>query len=215
MNIVRKHLGVKPDVTLEQPRRGSITITPEKYTVILGKHSDLSTLIHETGHIFEEELRRIAASGVGDPRILEDLGKLDSWLSRFDDDAVLQEEYASQLQGIYGDAKFADLTAGQKEDLRNIAKREYFARGFEAYAREGKTPSEGLRGVFDRFKRWLVSIYKDAKSLGVEMNDDVRGVFERMLATEEEIAVSAAANELTALEQSYLDSLNVTPAERE
>ena len=157
MNIVRKHLGVKPDVTLEQPRRDSITITPEKYTVILGKHSDLSTLIHETGHIFEEELRRIAASGVDDGRILQDLGKLDAWLSRFDDDAALQTEYDSHLKGIYGDAKFEDLTAGQKEDLRNIAKREYFARGFEAYAREGKTPSD--RPLIRRLRtgKWLAS----------------------------------------------------------
>jgi hypothetical protein len=58
---------------------------------------------------------------------------------------------------------------------------EKFARGFEAYLREGKAPKPGLQSVFDRFKTWLESIYKSAKDLKVDINDDIRRVFDRML----------------------------------
>lgn len=58
---------------------------------------------------------------------------------------------------------------------------EQFARGFEAYLREGKAPKPALQSVFDRFKVWLESIYKSAKDLKVDINDDIRRVFDRML----------------------------------
>lgn len=63
---------------------------------------------------------------------------------------------------------------------------EQFARGFEAYLREGKAPSNELAQVFHRFRKWLLSIYKNAKSLHVNLNDEVRDVFDRMLATSEQ-----------------------------
>ena len=182
----------------------------------MGKNADLSTLVHETGHIFEEELRRIVASGMADERQISDLGVLDKWLSRFDDDAELKKEYgALRMKDLYGGRSFDKLGAAQKEDARSRAKREYFARGFELYVREGKAPSEEMRGVFERFKRWLLAIYRHAKNLGVEINDDVRGVFDRMLATEQEMDETSALNELAALQAAELDKLHVTGADRQ
>lgn len=70
---------------------------------------------------------------------------------------------------------------------------EQFARGGEAYVMEGKAPSAELRPVFQRFKSWLVQIYKTLKGLNVTLNDDVRGVFDRLLASEEEIKVARQA----------------------
>jgi len=62
-----------------------------------------------------------------------------------------------------------------------VAAHEQFARGFEAYLGEGKAPSEGLRGVFEQFKRWLVEIYQSMTELDVVLSDDVRAVMDRML----------------------------------
>jgi len=58
---------------------------------------------------------------------------------------------------------------------------EQFARGFEAYLREGKAPSAGLRAVFEQFKQWLMEIYRSIAELDVILSDDVRGVMDRML----------------------------------
>ncbi|GHU00144.1 hypothetical protein FACS1894186_0010 [Alphaproteobacteria bacterium] len=66
---------------------------------------------------------------------------------------------------------------------------EKVARAGEAYLREGKAPSLALRQVFARFRRWLVSVYKSVKQLQIVLDDDIRGVFDRLLATEEEISV--------------------------
>lgn len=58
---------------------------------------------------------------------------------------------------------------------------EQFARGFEAYLREGKAPKPELNTVFERFKQWLESIYRSVKDLKVELSPEVREVFDRML----------------------------------
>lgn len=67
-----------------------------------------------------------------------------------------------------------------------VEQHEKWARAFETYLREGKAPSAALVGAFQRFKLWLTQIYK-ALAPG-EIDDEIRGVFDRMLATDEEIA---------------------------
>lgn len=68
-----------------------------------------------------------------------------------------------------------------KGDKFSVAQEEKFARGFEAYLREGRAPTEELSGVFERFKEWLTAIYKSIRDLDVKISDDVRQVFDRML----------------------------------
>jgi GGDEF domain-containing protein len=67
---------------------------------------------------------------------------------------------------------------------------EQFARGFEAYLMEGKAPSTELAGVFARFRAWLTQIYRTVKALDVELSDEIRQVFDRLVATEDEIAAA-------------------------
>jgi len=71
-----------------------------------------------------------------------------------------------------------DLTTEQKESI---------ARAWEAYLMEGKAPSPQVEGVFARFKAVLLEIYRTLRSLKVEMTDEVRGVFDRMLIAEDEL----------------------------
>lgn len=73
------------------------------------------------------------------------------------------------------------------EGVLHIAMEEHFARGFEAYLMEGKAPSMELKRAFRRFKAWLVGIYEDVKNLRVTLSPEIRGVFDRLLATEEQI----------------------------
>lgn len=79
---------------------------------------------------------------------------------------------------------------------------EAFARGYEAYLFEGKAPSSALRALFQRFSAWLRHIYRDITRLKVELSDDVRGVFDRMLASAEAIQQQEAANNLGPMFQS-------------
>ncbi|TAN59630.1 MAG: hypothetical protein EPN20_14760 [Magnetospirillum sp.] len=56
---------------------------------------------------------------------------------------------------------------------------------------EGKAPSAGLEGAFSRFRAWLVSIYRALHGAGNAINDDIRGVFDRLIATDEHRAAAA------------------------
>ena len=61
---------------------------------------------------------------------------------------------------------------------------EQFARGFEQYLRDGKAPSAGLKRAFDQFKDWLTAIYRSLADLGQPIPDNIRGVYDRLLATD-------------------------------
>lgn len=64
---------------------------------------------------------------------------------------------------------------------------ENFARSGEAYLMEGKAPSNALRAAFNSFKNWFKKVYGTVRNLNVDIPDDMRRVFDRMLATDDEI----------------------------
>jgi hypothetical protein len=76
---------------------------------------------------------------------------------------------------------------------------EQFARSYEAWLMEGKAPSIALREAFANFTAWLKRIYRTLRALDVELSDDVRGVFDRMFATDEAIAAAREEAQITPL----------------
>ena len=64
---------------------------------------------------------------------------------------------------------------------------EKFANGMITFFREGKAPSEGLRGAFERLSTWINGIFQKLSDSGVKINDDIREVMGRMFATDTEI----------------------------
>lgn len=88
-----------------------------------------------------------------------------------------------------------NTTTGDKAKDAAIrrAVHEQFARGFEQYLMEGKAPSIELRNAFRTFARWLVRIYQSIRGkLNVKLDDQMRAVFDRMIATEEQIQAAEA-----------------------
>lgn len=139
------------------------------YVITLFKGADASTVIHETGHYFVETMINEALADPSNTRLNADAKKL--------------MEYA----GIDADT----WASGDVEAKR--AGHEKLAEAFETYIMEGKAPSVGLRGAFQRFANWLSAIYsKIARSENAaELTPEVRQVFDRMLACREEIEVMA------------------------
>jgi hypothetical protein len=142
-------------------KRGSFSFNEQGEKVIkLFESADLSTILHESGHFF-----------------FEVMGELSQAENATQD---IKDDYAQIL-------KFLEVDSA---DQIGTEQHEKFARAFEAYAFEGKAPSVELESAFRRFKQWLVSIYRNIQKLDVELNDDIRGVFDRMLATDEQIKTS-------------------------
>ena len=164
--------------------RASIIPVSDGYLIQLYKKADLSSLLHETGHFFLMEMEQDMQAGIADDSMRADYATLMTWLGAVEGEPLTREQH------------------------------EQFARGFEAYLREGKSPSKSLESPFARFKKWLLRIYRQARQLNVELTDDVRGVFDRLLATDAEVNARAVENGLTDLSAHELDALGVQGADR-
>ena len=147
--------------------KGSFDPTRQEgqYVISLFKGADASTVIHETGHYFVETMWQAIMDGQASKQVEKDF------------DALL--EYAGMTREQWA---AADIPGRRKAH-------EHLAEAFESYIMEGKAPNEQLRNAFRRFADWLNSVYKAIRrnSNSLPLTDEVRGVFDRMLAAEEDI----------------------------
>jgi hypothetical protein len=141
----------------DQGPRGQIQIGEGGINIKILRTADESTFFHETGHFYLEVLSTIASQENAPDQIKQDLDIIRQWVGAEEGKPFSTEQH------------------------------ETFARGFEAYLMEGRAPSPGLRSAFARFKVWLIAVYRQLKSLNVQLTDEVRGVMDRLLATDEEI----------------------------
>lgn len=74
---------------------------------------------------------------------------------------------------------------------------EKWAESFEQYLLEGKAPTAELQPLFRRFSAWLKNVYKSLtefmRSRNLQVSDEIRGVFDRMLAAEDQIKAAEQA----------------------
>ncbi len=160
-------------------------------TVIrLMETANLSTFLHESGHFFLAVMQDMAARGGGPISAEYDVVK--SWWRENAAAVAADARKAMPDVNVTSDDVIRAIDTGSTGDMMmdgaiDVGMQEQWARGFEAYLMEGKAPSVELQSVFEKFMYWLQRIYKSALGLGVKINDDIRGVFDRMLATEAEI----------------------------
>lgn len=134
--------------------RGRIEFLGSGATIRLLRGADASTVLHESAHFFIEALRVAADGGAANDALQEDM---------------------SILRRFSGAPESGEIPREAHEKL---------ARAFEAYMREGRAPSEELAGVFAKIRDWLLNVYRSVKDLDVELTDEVRGVFDRLLSVE-------------------------------
>lgn len=155
----------------------------EHNLIALLKNADASTFVHELGHFFLETNTRIARDLTAKPT--ENLTEQ-------------ERQFLSDVQTTLDWFGVKDLAAWDAMSLdEQRENHEKWARGFEAYLYEGKAPSEELRGVFRRFRSWLKQVYQSLKNLNVELTDEVRSVFDRMFASDEQIQQAQYINGMT------------------
>lgn len=168
---------------------------PDANTIALLENANLSTFLHESAHYFFESdialandiIARGGPQTQGEQQIVDDVAALLRW------------------HGIQGTPReqLDQWALADFEERR--AYHERTAESFERYLFEGRAPSVELAGAFARFRAWLLQVYRSIKRLLEErpdagaLSDEVRGVFDRMLATEEQIAVAEQARSLMPL----------------
>lgn len=165
------------NAVLDQDQRGSFD--PSTNTIALLKNADLTTFLHESGHFNLETLADIASRQDAPDDIRGDMDTLLKWF------------------GVESERDADALTVWNRKSLEEKREaHEQFARGFEAYLFEGKAPNVELRSIFQRFRAWLLNVYRQISNLNVQLTPEVRGVMDRMLATADEIQSAEAANSM-------------------
>lgn len=162
--------------TLHQAARGAFM--PGSNTIALLENADLSTTIHELGHYFLHTGLNIANA-------------LEAKAARGEALSVGERQHLADMQATLNWLGLADLQAWNALNFEQQRPyHEQLARGFEAYIMEGKAPSLEMRSVFQRMKAWMLRVYQNLTRLDVQLSDEVRGVFDRLLASDEEIALA-------------------------
>lgn len=153
--------------------RGRVTFDNGMAVIDLFQQRDLSTFIHEMGHVWLEELQADAALPEAPQQLRDDLQAVFDWFAANGHPVV--------------------------DGVIPVDAHEMWARGIERYTLEGKAPSSALRRAFDAFRSWMLSIYHLADNLRSPITPEIRGVMDRLIATDEEIQQASEEQNLKAL----------------
>ena len=149
--------------------------SPTDRLIQIFKTADRSTFLHEMGHVFFDDIKNLAEMENAPEQLVTDWNKLKEW-SEWDD----------------------------TEGANNTKAHERFARGWEAYLREGKAPTKGLQRVFRMFSKWLTRIYRAVTRLGGLPPKEIQDIMARMIATQEDIDAYTKEQALEQFESSKL-----------
>lgn len=147
-------------------------MSDDKKIIELFDQADFSTFVHESGHVFLEDLRMLATMEDAPEQVISDWEEVKKWTG-------------------YQEGADADTNRNAHEK---------FAQGFEAYVRDGSAPTQALQRAFRQFAQWLTRIYQKVSMLGGKPPKAIRDVMDRMLATEQDIEAWATDREIDRLE---------------
>lgn len=139
------------------------------------KTADRSTFLHEMGHVFFDDIQKLASMDNAPKQLLDDWNMLKEWSGWVDG-----------------------------ENVDNTKAHEKFARGWESYLRSGEAPTKGLQRVFRQFSKWLTRIYRSVQRLGGEVPSDIKDIMARMIATQDDIENYAHEQALEQFENTKL-----------
>lgn len=139
------------------------------------KTADRSTFLHEMGHVFFDDIQKLASMENAPKQLLDDWNTLKEWSGWVDG-----------------------------ENVDNTKAHEKFARDWESYLRSGEAPTKGLQRVFRQFSKWLTRIYRSVQRLGGEVPSDIKDIMARMIATQDDIENYAHEQALEQFENTKL-----------
>lgn len=155
----------------EQSPRGQIQFTDARAIIKLFETANASTFQHEMAHFWLERFKANAMDAVGT-----------------DGNAAARQTFADweAIKGWFADNGHPVAPDGTIPTEAH----ELWARGWETYLMEGKSPKTSLQSAFRKMARWLRSVYRSIKQLNAPITPQIREVMDRMLATEDEIAAA-------------------------
>ena len=170
------YIDAQGDAVYHQSVNGMTEIMSDGERIInIFKTADRSTFLHEMGHVFFDDIQKLASMDNAPSQLVTDWNKLKEWSGWVDG-----------------------------ENVDNTKAHEKFARGWESYLRSGEAPTKGLQRVFRQFSKWLTRIYRSVQRLGGEVPSDIKDIMARMIATQDDIENYAHEQALERFENTKL-----------
>jgi site-specific DNA-cytosine methylase len=206
---------------LRQQKRGTIrfrlgpTGRPVDFD-ISALRGDASTLAHETGHWLSWSLHEVAMDRGVPEGVRADYARLLKFAG-FESPEAREAENAERTML----SKKKSRTTEEDARIEQLsAKEERISHAWEQYLAEGKAPSGELKPAFSRFRRWMTEVYGNIDAIKsqyrenykqeLELSDEVRGVFDRMLAVDK--VIDEQRTEVESFD--YSTVLNLTPSDQ-
>lgn len=174
------------------PARGGYD--PSRLKILFGKGADFTTGAHELTHYYVDYYTKQALAGTAAPQMLADLDIMFKFMG---------------VEGATPEERLAAFNAMPFETARPLI--ETITYNAEIYLFEGKAPSLELAGVFDRMLAFFRRAYKSIAEFVTqqrdiyraefgrelpELSDELRQVFDRMLADERQIKQAQAVAQM-------------------
>lgn len=173
------------------PANTSTNTRGESGIISLMEMSDKSTFLHESAHAWLDFDTRLAmdiadkfdrgeALTEGEQEFLRTLGGFFKWG---------QQEGVINL-GVTDDpvsVMRAARTWSQMSIQDQTAMHELFADGFERYMIDGSFPSLEVKNLFQRFKKWLLDVYKSVANQPKPISNDVKKLYDLLFVSEQEV----------------------------
>lgn len=157
--------------------------SPDELMITMLKGADLSTFLHESGHFYLHMLAEIASQENAPQAVVDDMNKTLAWF------------------GIKDLATWRGMTLAEQKPHH-----EQWAESFERWTIEGVAPTTSMQPLFSRFRAWVTSVYESAEGLlqhrplAGKLDDEIRFVFGRLIAAENEILITERARAYVAMD---------------
>lgn len=147
---------------------------PDYRTIVRWRDANRSTLLHETGHWFLFSRAKLARELRGRPE-----------LTQAQKDFILWTERTIKWLGGKDIESFLNLPMEESRAMH-----EKFARTYEQYLKDGRSPNSALTRVFRLFSGWLKNVVYgvlNAVPGSAEMKPDVQELFDALFVSSEQI----------------------------
>lgn len=148
------------------------------YTITLGKNANVSTIIHEVGHLLRSTLK------------LEELQNVSKLYNIDTTDWIIDSTEITQKDDkfVFNNKEYATEEEAQKARNKSIEAEENFAIDFTQFIYEGKTYSTLLNNIFSKIKSMLTSIAKSLLRNGQlrkeNLSEPIYEMFNELLITD-------------------------------
>ena len=208
-----------------QDRRGSYTpfnTSTNTYgqagVITLMQESDKSTFMHESSHVWLDFHTRLGMDiadkfdrgeqlTAGEQEFLRTLGGFFKWGQQEGKISLgVDDTPESVMRAVRA---WANLSIDEQRGMHEL-----FAEGFERYLLEGYFPSYEVKDLFQKFKSWLLSIYKSLARQPNPISPEVKKLYDLLFVSEQEVADAEVAAGMIKLFEADDAKVQMTDEER-